>query len=87
MALCRRTVQESDVESDWFEPGVQWPSVRKKWKKKERICNYISILKILLCTRLFACFFSASMLTLMAIQVYLSHQQKPVFRSSKPGTR
>ena len=35
MALCRKTVQESDVESDWFELGVQWPSVKKK-KKKEK---------------------------------------------------
>lgn len=42
MALCRKTVQESDVESDWFELGVQWPSVKKK-KERERVNNYISI--------------------------------------------
>lgn len=35
MALCRKTVQESDVESDWFELGVQWPSVKKK-KEREK---------------------------------------------------
>ena len=33
MALCRKTVQESDVESDWFELGVQWPSVKKQREK------------------------------------------------------
>lgn len=43
MALCRKTVQESDVESDWFELGVQWPSVKKKKRERERINNYLSI--------------------------------------------
>ena len=43
MALCRKTVQESDVESDWFELGVQWPSVKKKKRDRERVNNYISI--------------------------------------------
>lgn len=73
MALCRKTDQESDVESDWFELGVQWPSV----KKEERIRNYTYIL-----LKFFSVldylpvvfFFSASMLTLMIRQVYLSHQ-------------
>lgn len=41
MALCRKTVQESDVESDWFELGVQWPSVKKKKKEKGLIIIYL----------------------------------------------
>lgn len=72
MALCRKTDQESDVESDWFELGVQWPSVKKELKKGFVII-YI-LLKFFSVLDYLPAFFSASMLTLMIRQVYLSHQ-------------
>lgn len=70
MALCRRTDQESDVESDWFELGVQWPSVKKEWKKGF-IITYILLKFFSVLDYLPVFFSSASMVTLMAINTSL----------------
>lgn len=59
------------MESDWFELGVQWPA--GQGERKDFIITYV-FSNFFLSTRLLACFLSASMLTLMAMQVYLSHQ-------------